>query len=319
MRNALLKMGGLAALAILLNGCGPTLRNLTPEEYPANASGIYTLSMVVQNTKGKIDRTSFKPQIVIDGQTFPMKPSEVGPFVYDFDFVMPEGRREAKYYYLLDYIALFEEGPVEKQAWTQLQELRLLDRYVLSLVNTRGPVGASIPVVGQGFTAEDRVVIGGQEAPTQYVSSNALTFTVPQLTEGREYSVALVGPDGTRSLGEFRVDASRLKISPNPLQLTAGERSTMVIAMDQPAPTGGLLVEVTTDRPKSIIMPEVVIPAGARSVSVPVEGGQPGRGTLYLRARGFDQRRISLVVRSGWEQSPNKEEAATQIMESPGS
>ena len=50
-----------------------------------------------------------------------------------------------------------------------------------------------------------------------------------------------------------------------------------------PAPSNGLLLDVTTDIPSSVIMPEVLVPAGQVSVSVPVVGGRPGAGSLVLK------------------------------------
>ncbi|MEM9227622.1 MAG: hypothetical protein AAGA45_06610, partial [Verrucomicrobiota bacterium] len=51
-----------------------------------------------------------------------------------------------------------------------------------------------------------------------------------------------------------------------------------------------------TDSPQSIIMPEVVIPEGAKSVSVPMEGGIPGTGTLFVEAPGFNAIKVPVSV-----------------------
>jgi hypothetical protein len=60
------------------------------------------------------------------------------------------------------------------------------------------------------------------------------------------------------------------------------------------APQGGLLLDVTTDIPESVIMPEVVVPEGATNVVVNVQGGKPGAGALYLK--GFGQGEITVPV-----------------------
>ena len=52
-----------------------------------------------------------------------------------------------------------------------------------------------------------------------------------------------------------------------------------------------------TDIPESIIMPEVFIPEGARSVNVPVEGGIPGVGKLFVEVPGLKTVVIPVVVR----------------------
>ena len=41
--------------------------------------------------------------------------------------------------------------------------------------------------------------------------------------------------------------------------------------MDNPAPMGGLYINVTTDIPSSVIMPEVIIPETARTVNIAVQ------------------------------------------------
>ncbi|MGF1451718.1 MAG: IPT/TIG domain-containing protein [Opitutales bacterium] len=316
MMDTLVRIVGAVALAACLTGCGPSLRNLTPAEVPRNPSGIYTLSMAVESSDGAVDRSSFEPKVVIDGQTFSMEPSDLGRYTYDFDFKMPEGRSKARYFYLLDYSAVYNGEPEQREASSnQTYTLELLDRYVLSLVESRGPVGASIAVVGKGFTPQDQVRLGGNAAPTQFVSPNALTFTVPAVIEGKGYPVTLSGPDGSRSLGTFTVDPSRFQVSPTSLKLGRGERSTLTIAIEKPAPRGGLEVDVRTDRPQSLIMPEVVIPSGERSVSVPVEGAAPAMGSIFLTARGFEQKRIPLEVTGSDAQQPGSEEAATRILE----
>ena len=43
-------------------------------------------------------------------------------------------------------------------------------------------------------------------------------------------------------------------------------------------------------------MPEVIIPGGARSVSVTVEGGAPGTGYLYMEAAGFGAVQVPIRV-----------------------
>ena len=43
-----------------------------------------------------------------------------------------------------------------------------------------------------------------------------------------------------------------------------------------------MLIDVRTDVPDSIIMPEVMVPANATSVTVPVQGGKTGTGSLFF-------------------------------------
>lgn len=290
----------------LLAGCGPTLINNTPNPMPPNPSGIYTLSLTVKSEDGAILRDSLRPKVVIDGETYPMRASDVGRRVFDFDYVMPEGREKALYYYVLDYEVDYNGSPSPRQVTSSdVYELNLISRYVISMASQRGPVGSEIAVVGSGFKQTDKIIVGGFEARTTYASPNAITFVVPSLPKDASYPVELKNQNGRQLIGEFHVDGSRLRASPRELRLSPGQRSSLSFAIDAPAPMGGLPVEVKTDASASIIMPQVIIPEGQRTHSVPVEGGEPGQGTLFINAQGFNESRVRLLVQP--RPSPSEE------------
>ena len=73
-----------------------------------------------------------------------------------------------------------------------------------------------------------------------------------------------------------------------------GERQSLNFSLPNAAPPGGTLLDVTTDIPESVIMPEVIVPQGQNSVSVTVEGGKPGAGNLFLK--GFGQGELTIPV-----------------------
>ena len=62
------------------------------------------------------------------------------------------------------------------------------------------------------------------------------------------------------------------------------------------APPGGLLIDVTTDVPESVIMPEIIVPQGQTSVTITVEGGKPGNGSLFLKGYGAGEVTIPVSV-----------------------
>lgn len=90
------------------------------------------------------------------------------------------------------------------------------------------------------------------------------------------------------------VELSALPVS---LSLDSGQRGTVAFRLPEAAPPGGLLLRITTDIPGSIIMPEASIPEGERSVNVPMEGGDPGQGSLYVEAEGCRSVTIPVSVR----------------------
>src|SRR5690606_29899422 len=100
---------------------------------------------------------------------------------------------------------------------------------------------------------------------------------------GRSYQVRVSGVNSSQPVGTFRVDAVNLTVSPGSLHLRSGETQALTFTLPTSAPTGGLLLDATTDIPESIIMPEVVVPAGSNTVTVQVTGGQPGTGSLFLQ------------------------------------
>lgn len=284
---------------LALTGCGPTISNLTQERVPQNPSGIYTLSMRLQNIEPDAIRDTIEPKVVIGGQARPMRTSGVAADVYEYDYEMPQGATEANFYYEVDYAIDTRGGTRPRNLVSDLFQMRLINRYIITLEATRGPVGSEISVVGRGFSKHDEIVIGGIQAETRYDSSNSLTFKVPALPAGKAYPVELVSGYGVIPVGFFQVDPSKLRVSPQSLQLQSGERGVLVFAIDFEAPENGFPIDVTTNVPECIIMPEVVIPKGARSVSIPVEGGLGGQGYLFANAPGFDELKIPVQVTGG--------------------
>lgn len=285
--------------ALVLAGCNPTITNLTSEQVPQNASGIYTLSMAVSNDNGSVITKSYKPAIVIDGETFPMRQSAVGRNIFEFDYQMPEGRKEARFYYLLDYDVDYNGNPSPRQTQSdQVYKLMLAKRYVLTMESQRGPVGAQINILGRGFQQDDRVIIGGYQAETSFNNTNSVSFRVPPLPANRHYQVHLASQEGTVNVGNFFVDASQLQVSPMRLELAQGEKTILTVRLSTPAPSGGLQLIAQTDIPSSIIMPEPRVSAGQSTVSIPVQGGNTGKGTLFLAAAGYNRVEIPVTVKT---------------------
>lgn len=285
-----------ASATLFLTGCGPSITNLTSERVPQNASGIYTISMTVSKDNGSIIDESLAPKVVIDGKTQPMQRSEIGTRIFDYDYAMPEGRDQARYYFLLDYDVNYNGTASPRQISSDLYTMQLTNRYVITMESQRGPVGAEIPVVGRGFTNLDTFVIGGVQAETRFASAQAMSFIVPPLPAGEAYAVDLLTGDGTIPIGYFQVDGSKLKVFPESLTLNTGERAVLTFGIDFDAPSSGVAVDIKTDAPASLIMPQVVIPAGSRTVTVPVQGGVAGKGIIVASAPGFTGLEIPLEV-----------------------
>lgn len=285
-----------AAAALLLAGCEVKIINRTPATFSENPSQVYTITAEVRARSGVIRKGSLQPSIVIDGQAYPMKPSPLGNNLYEYDYRLPAGRSEGAYYFLAAYETETNGRINPGEAFTELHRFRVVGRYGLSLDANRAPVGAQVSVLGRGFTPQDVVFVGQQAAVTSFRSANALTFTVPAMPAGRNYAVTVGAPGSGLAVGTLRIDEGSLSVVPQSLSLATGERRPLVFTLPSEAPEGGLLIDVTTDVPATVIMPEVLIPAGSRSVNVAVQGGQPGSGTLFISAPGFGETRVPITV-----------------------
>ncbi len=274
------------AALLLLAGCDLKLTDLTPQVLPENPSRIYTFALRVTPKNVKVVESSVTAKLVVDGQVLDMKPGALGGRVFEYEFQLPAGRDELAYYYLVDYAVENDAGIVRRQDFTDIKRVRVVGRYVLSLEANRGPVGAKVSVVGRGYTPTDVVKFDDQPVRTEVESANSLSFYVPAVETGRNYRVTLEGTAGTSPIGVFRVDPGMLEVSPSALQLTAGGVQSLTFSLPAPAAAGGQLLDVTTDVPESVIMPEVIVPEGMSSVTVDVRGGAPGTGSLFVPGYG---------------------------------
>lgn len=295
-RKIIFWLGAALSLA-LLPGCETvTLTNLTPASLPENPSHIYTFTLRVTPHTNTVPAASVTPHIVIDGKSFPLHKSSLGEGIYEFDYQLPTGRDDVPYYFLVDYTVEGNSVQTPQEAYTDLQHVRIVNRYVLSLEVGRGPVGARISVLGRGFTQSDTIAFDGTPVRTVYESPTSLSFYVPALDPNRNYAVTLQSPAGNSPVGTFHIDPSSVSISPSALTLRTGERQPLTFTIPNPAPAGGTLLDVTTDVPESVIMPEVIVPQDQSSVTVNVEGGKPGNGNLFLKGYGTGEVTVPVTV-----------------------
>jgi hypothetical protein len=286
-----------AALLMLFAGCDTvTLTNLTPASMPENPSQIYTFTLRVTPRTNTIPAASVKPHIITDGKSFDMKPSSLGGGLYEFEYQVPAGREEITYYFLVNYDTEGNNVATPGEVYTDVSKVKIARRYVLSLEVNRGPVGSRVGVLGRGFTPQDKIFFSGVEARTVMESPTSLSFFVPPLEAGKNYSVALNGAPGYSPVGTFHIDTSSVTVSPTSLTLRPKERQTLTFTIPNPAPPGGTLLDITTDVPESVIMPEVVVPAGNTSVTITVEGGRPGTGSLFLKGFGAGELTVPVAV-----------------------
>jgi hypothetical protein len=100
------------------------------------------------------------------------------------------------------------------------------------------------------------------------------TFNITTTPVAQDTPVAITAtlPSGSSGSATLAVTAARvIGIALNPSQVLGGDPSTATVTIDGPAPSGGLVVQVNTDRPDICNVPSsVTVPAGATSTTFPV-------------------------------------------------
>ncbi|HAF58837.1 MAG TPA: hypothetical protein DCL00_04535, partial [Opitutae bacterium] len=263
-----------------------------------NPSGIYTLQTELEIQDRGIKRDTVEVFAVVGGEKLVMLNDELNPELWSCDYKLPSGFDEATYYFEANYASVLDNGNVaNRRVTSELQVFQLENRYVGNLASYRGPVGAEIAVQGRGLTKYDVIKVGEEDATTRYLSENELRFVVPALPSGLDYPVKLSGgAHGALDIGNFRIDESRLGVSPNSLEIQSGDTATLLFKIDYEAPAGGLAIDVKTNIPNSVIMPEAIISEGDMTVNIPVKGGESGEGKLVISAPGFEDTEVSVKV-----------------------
>ena len=276
-----------ALMLLVLTGCNLTITNLTPDTVRQNPSQIYTITASFRPTS-RIQSDSIQPRIVIDGQSYKMSKTAVNGDVWEFDYQLPAGRLGASYYFICDYKVEGQTSDLPQQVYSDLQTMAITGRYVIPSETTRAPVGSRVSVLGAGFTTQDIVYFDQTPTRTVYESPSSLSFFVPAVAAGHNYKLSVIGSGANLDVGTFRVDGISFQVFPSSVVLRPGEQQALTFTIPNPAPSGGMLIEVTTDVPASVVMPEVMVAAGQSSVTVPIQGGQPGSGSLFFKSSAGD-------------------------------
>ncbi len=281
---------------ILFTGCSQTITNLTPDQAMQNPSNTYRLTMHTTAKESSALPNTYKANVVIDGETHQMQKGPLGNEFYIYDHYLPSDRAEAAYYFNVKYNYQSRGENKTQEFKSPLYHLKVAMRHVFSLESERGPVGAKISVVGSGFTTEDKVIVGDFAAETEFVSRNVVLFIIPTLITGKTYPVYVMNGAEKQFVGNLLVDKGRLHVDVDSLQMRKGDHQPITFKTDTPVSGAGLYLNVTTDVPNSVIMPEVIIPAKQDSVTVTVEAGEPGEGQIFVEAPGYEELAIPVQV-----------------------
>jgi len=294
-------------LILSFAGCSKTLTNVTPDDAQRNPSNLYRFTTQCNIRMNKIIPETLKLSLVIDGEKFPLKPYELTPSFYYYDYFLDSTRTDAKYFFEACYTTNNRGNRVERCDKTPLAKFKIKEHFCSCLGGERAPISAEVKVLGQGFTTGDLIQVGEYNAVTHFISENVLSFQVPNVEAGKFYPVYFISNGEKNFIGNLLIDQGLLSVDADSIELSTGDKEELTIHSSLNAGPGGLYVNVTTDIPNSVIMPEVVIPEGENSVSVEIEGGDAGEGHLYISAKGFNEVELPIVVQ-GNENDVDSEE-----------
>ena len=283
---------------LCLTGCSVRMINLTPSDFPPSSTGAYTLKAQAEVRQKTVAPDSFEAFVVIDGVQYPMAKQSNG-YLFEYDYQPPSDKLLVRFYYVLNYIVKEKNrAPILKQIISDLYQAHLPNLITLELDRQRAAVDTQVTVFGDEFTNKDRVLIDGALCETTFISPQELQFTVPEVKASFGYVIEVFTSRGTVRAGTLRVDAANpLRVLPKELELKSGQPKALAFMLDYPAPFGGLYIDVTTDIPDSIIMPEVLIPERARTVSVTIESKHIGNGNLFIKAGDLPEIIVPVTIR----------------------
>jgi uncharacterized protein YceK len=97
------KLCFLSLLPAVLAGCS-SITNLTPTQYPRDASGYYRVEAMWKSNQRVIKPDSFKPLVVVDLQTYPMRPVPLVQDRWEAFIPVPPDKDLVRYHYKFDFM-----------------------------------------------------------------------------------------------------------------------------------------------------------------------------------------------------------------------
>ena len=282
-------------LLLSLAGCSQTLTNVTPSVVQRNPSNMYRFTTQCKVSENKVVPDTFKLELVIDGEKHALKQESLMPGFFYYDHILGEDRSEAKYYFELNYQQNHRGRLKNFVTKTALSTFKIQKCCCFNLDCERAPVGSEVKVLGRGFASGDRILVGEYNAITTWESENVLAFQVPQIVTDKSYPVYTLCNNEKVFVGNLWIDSNRFTVEPTSISLEKGETTEFTVSIASPL-SYDIAINVTTDIPDSVIMPEMKIEAGETSTTVSIEGGEKGEGHLFVYAQGFTEQEVDIEV-----------------------
>ena len=97
------KLCFLLLLPAVLAGCS-SITNLTPTQYPRDASGYYRVEAMWKSRRAVIRPGTFKPLVVVDLQTYPMRPVSLVSDRWEAFIPVPADKDFVRFHYKFDFM-----------------------------------------------------------------------------------------------------------------------------------------------------------------------------------------------------------------------
>ncbi|HLP76011.1 MAG TPA: hypothetical protein VK327_03770 [Candidatus Paceibacterota bacterium] len=121
------KISALVLLPLLLGGCTANFTNLTPQQQIRNANNLYPVEVALNSRQQVMRWDSIKPQIVVNGEFYPMRPTPLMTNRWEGLVPVPPGTSSIQYQYKFDYLNNAFGGPQPNSAFSRNYNLRVLD------------------------------------------------------------------------------------------------------------------------------------------------------------------------------------------------
>jgi hypothetical protein len=96
------KLCFLLLLPVILAGC-TSITNLTPTQYPRDSSGYYRVEAMWKSRREVIRPGTFKPVVVVEFQTYPMRPVPLVSDRWEAYIPIPADKDFVHYHYKFDF------------------------------------------------------------------------------------------------------------------------------------------------------------------------------------------------------------------------
>ena len=286
---------------------GLTITKLNSTHFPENPSGKYRLSCLLEKHTSGLSNEDLKVEVVIDGKSHLMEPSLADPSIYQYDYSLPPNRSTARYYFAAEYKVRGSLGLTKiYRVNTDIDDFKLLNRYIINLAANRAPVGAEVAILGSGFDGRDQVLLGNIKAKTKLYSPYHLAFIVPALDPNTVYPINVSGPSGSLKVAPLLVDISEIKVSPQAVFLEVGKSRTLTFTLKKSNVGGQLHLKALTNIADKIAMGEIYFSTGQTISEVDIFAQSAGEGFILIQCPGFKEVRIPVKIASSQGTIPSQ-------------